>query len=202
MSGEQPEHIQAEKAAARRLASAEWERLAADGPRRAVIMSQWADWLQERAQDGNDGNAGGRLLAYLPFGTELEPGQELEVYAAADRLYMPRTGPAGAMDFRRYAPGDPIVPGHYGVPGPSPGAPALRLPLGPADLVLVPGLGANAAGARLGRGGGYYDRWREQLERGTVVGLLPHVLANLEFSGAAHDIRYHWIITEQGPFRR
>lgn len=202
MSDEQSDRIQPEKAAARRLARAEWERLAADGPRQAAIMSQWAEWLRERAQDGNDGDASGRLLAYLPFGTELKPGTELNEYAASGRLYMPRTEPAGTMDFRRFAPGDRIVPGHYGVPGPSPEAPALRLPLGPADLVLVPGLGANAAGVRLGRGGGYYDRWREQLERGTVVGLLPHALANLEFSGAAHDIRYHCIITERGPLRR
>ncbi len=208
-SGEQPDHIQAEKAAARRLARAEWERLASDGPRREAIMSRWAEWLKQRAADAASevlevSMAGeGRLLAYLPFGTELDPGTKpLESFAAVGRLYMPRTGPGGAMDFRRFAPGDPIVPGHYGVPGPSPEAPALDLPLGPADLVLVPGLAANAAGVRLGRGGGYYDRWRDELERGTVVGLLPQALANLEFSGAAHDIRYHCIITEHGPLRR
>lgn len=186
------------KLAARETARAEWERLSADPARQAAIMSHWQAWLSAR----NPAAAGGRLLAYLPFGTELDPGASLAEFAAAGRLYMPRTAPAGAMEFRRFASGDAIVPGHYGVPGPAAEAPLLSLPLTKGDVVLLPGLGANAAGARLGRGGGYYDRWRDELERGTVVGLLPTTLANLEFSGAAHDIRYHCIITEQGLLRR
>lgn len=53
-----------------------------------------------------------------------------------------------------------LVPGYRGIPEPPPDAP--RLDLAGAehvlDAVLVPGLGFDAAGHRLGQGGGFYDR--------------------------------------------
>ena len=59
-----------------------------------------------------------------------------------------------------------LAPGPYGVRQP---APAFIRPVDPAviDLVVVPGVGFDAAGRRLGHGQGYYDRFLRCLPSGT-----------------------------------
>ncbi|WP_295627889.1 5-formyltetrahydrofolate cyclo-ligase [uncultured Corynebacterium sp.] len=65
-------------------------------------------------------------------------------------------GPPTALDWAVFEPGS-LVPGKYGLPEPAgermgPGA------LADAAAVLVPGVAADGAGMRMGRGAGYYDR--------------------------------------------
>ncbi len=68
-----------------------------------------------------------------------------------------------------------------------------------ADLVLVPGLAFDRAGGRLGRGGGFYDRFLAGLPLGVVrVG----VAFDRQIVGAvplgAHDAAVGRVVTERG----
>jgi 5-formyltetrahydrofolate cyclo-ligase len=66
----------------------------------------------------------------------------------------------GADDLRQRAPGRP----------PEPGTPHLGpAALAEADVVIAPALAVDTAGARLGQGGGWYDRALEHLTPGTPV---------------------------------
>ena len=169
------------KIAARRVAREVWRALSHAA--RTRITSHWSEFLRSANWS--------RILVYVPFGDELDLLPALAGFDPA-RIYAPCTRANHEMEFRRFDPrADAPVPGYLAVPGPAPDAPPLTLPLGPDDLVVVPALGA-----------GYYDRWRERLAAAQLVGVFPRSVAILDFSGESHDIRFNYIITEDGPCRR
>lgn len=67
----------------------------------------------------------------------------------------PRCGD-GVLNFARIEVWEELQAGRYGIPEPPPRRAGESL--GPGDAVLVPGLAFDAAGHRLGRGAGWYDR--------------------------------------------
>ena len=62
-----------------------------------------------------------------------------------------------SLRFAAWRPGDPLQPNRYGIPEP-PLAPSSLLEPTALDVVLLPLLGFDRHGNRLGTGGGYYDR--------------------------------------------
>ena len=98
----------------------------------------------------------GTVCAYQAFGTEPTVEGLLEQLAGRGaRVLLPVLLPDGDLDWAERAGG--LVPGRLGLlepAGPRLGPEAV----GRADCVLVPALAVSAAGARLGRGGGSYDR--------------------------------------------
>ena len=90
--------------------------------------------------------------------------------------------PAARLVYRPWRGGDPLEPDGCRIPAPL--ASAWELPAQALGLLLVPALACDAAGIRLGYGGGWYDRLRADptwaqvpalavLPRGCRVGQLP-----------------------------
>jgi 5-formyltetrahydrofolate cyclo-ligase len=100
----------------------------------------------------------GTIAAYYSVGTE--PDTRGLVYALWKRgsyVLLPLLRPDGDLDWASYEGPDSLVAGPRGLrePGEPPrGVDAVAR----ADVVLVPALAVDAAGRRLGRGGGSYDR--------------------------------------------
>jgi 5-formyltetrahydrofolate cyclo-ligase len=92
---------------------------------------------------------------YWPIGAEVDPRAALEALARRGVVTcLPRVvGRGQPLAFHRWRPGDPLVAGPFGTREPEPTAPAAT-----PDHLVVPLLGFDARGYRLGYGGGFYDR--------------------------------------------
>jgi 5-formyltetrahydrofolate cyclo-ligase len=93
------------------------------------------------------------LYAALPDEMPSRPLFEALADRGIPRL-LPRMRPEGGLAFCPVERWEDLVTGGFGVLEPR--GPAQRLD--PDDLVVVPGIAFDAAGRRLGRGGGHYDR--------------------------------------------
>ena len=100
---------------------------------------------------------GGVVCAYVPIGTE--PGSPAMLDAlieAGARVLLPVTRPDVPLSWGWYRPGH-LTEAQFGLLEPA----TPHLPpdaIGQAGVILVPALGVDRAGVRLGRGAGFYDR--------------------------------------------
>jgi len=138
------------------------------------------------------------VAGYRAHGSEIDPWPLMRRFAEAGaQLALPA---ATALDaplvFRAYAPGDGLAPDVAGMAAPLGAAPAL-VP----DLVIVPLLGFDAGGGRVGQGGGHYDRTLQALRAAGPVfalGLAYAAQAVARIPAEAHDQRLEAILTEKG----
>lgn len=141
---------------------------------------------------------GARAVAlYHPFPIEVSTALLLERASAQGKaVALPITPPRGQpLRFVRVHPDTPRLPGLMNTREP-PGD-CRDLPLSAVDLVVLPGLGWDRRGTRLGYGGGYYDR--------SLVGIhapcIQLAFALQEQPGLprdAHDRPMDGVVTEQG----
>ena len=85
-----------------------------------------------------------------------------------------------------------VVQGKFGIREPRAHCPPLLPPT--ADLILVPGVGFDLAGRRLGRGKGFYDQLLKSI-RGTKCGVAFDQQVVREIPAEPHDVRLDYLLT-------
>ena len=112
---------------------------------------------------------------------------------AGKRLCVPLCVEKGIMELRQIRSLEDLSPGAYGIPEPSAGTPVVSVD--EVDLAILPCLTCNHLGQRLGRGGGYYDRFLASYRGGTVL-LCRERLIREEIPLEPHDYPIPWVLTE------
>jgi 5-formyltetrahydrofolate cyclo-ligase len=109
------------------------------------------------------------LLVFLSLDHEIDTGPLIEAaFRGGKRIFVPRVRGKALIFCRLEAPEGPRTAGPFGTREPAPGGAELRPGDFPA-LAVTPGLGFTPGGIRLGRGGGYYDRFFAGLDRGILA---------------------------------
>ncbi len=100
----------------------------------------------------------GHVAAYASVDRELDPTPLIQLALAAGKsVYLPRVVTATKMEFVAWRAGEPLANNRFGIPEPVSRDAGVAAPEF-LDLVLVPLLGFDMRGNRLGFGGGFYDR--------------------------------------------
>lgn len=138
----------------------------------------------------------GRFLASYPISGELDI---LKLLTGEKRdVFLPVTIDDTRIEFFQYSKNGELIvdlkPGKYGIMEPET---KYAYSIRPDDIIIVPCLGVNKNGYRLGRGKGYYDRqynWIQNLNR---LAVLPDCVIDLDFQHEMHDLRLNTIVTEE-----
>ena len=159
------------------------------------ILRQWNAAISELIACGFPMLTGMTIAFCWPFQSEFDARFVIRRFrergaTAALPVVVAKAHP---LQFRKWWPGAPMIPGVYGIPVPD--GTELVMP----DAAIVPMNGFDARGYRLGYGGGYFDR--------TLAAAAPQPLAiGVGFELARlptiqpqpHDIAMDFVVTEAG----
>jgi len=176
---------------ARRAALSAAERVAAAQGLVAQV-EQVPEFLTDRRIAGYWATAGELPLAALMAG----------VLARGQLWHLPIVADDGLLRFAPWRVGDALAPNRYGIPEP---VCAIERTLAPQDMdvVLVPLLGFDRRGHRLGFGGGYYDRsfnflhGRADVGKPVLVGIGYAMQEVGRFDAQPWDVPLDYVATER-----
>ncbi|MGD1880562.1 MAG: 5-formyltetrahydrofolate cyclo-ligase [Kiloniellaceae bacterium] len=141
---------------------------------------------------------GAVVSGYWPLGDEIDPRPLMAALAGRGHpLALPASRAAcQPLDFRTWRPGDALRPAGFGTQEPLAEAPMVQ-----PEVLLVPLLAFDAAGYRLGYGGGFYDRSLALARRAgdiLAVGLAFAAQQVAAVPREATDQRLDLVATERG----
>ena len=136
--------------------------------------------------------------SYRAIGTECDPLRlESALTAAGHTIGLPVIRRKGEpLQFRRWQAGDPLVARAWGIREPDASAELVE-----PDVLLLPLLAFDAAGWRLGYGGGFYDRTLVRLRARKPIIAIGLAFATQEVDAVPHsayDERLDWVLTPEG----
>lgn len=130
-------------------------------------------------------------FVYVSTGTELATHDLIRALLAAGRtVAVPRTQAAGMMQAHLIADFAQLKPMRFGLLEPDDDCPVVE-----PDLALVPCVAVTRAGVRLGRGGGYYDRYLANHPNMTSIALVYDQQVVEALPTQPHDQRVQGVLT-------
>lgn len=100
------------------------------------------------------------------------------------------------LKFRRWWSEAPMKTGAYGIPIPD------NTPLVPVEAMVIPMVGFDQKGFRLGYGSGYFDRTLvSSMPRPVAIGVAFEIARLVDLHPQPHDIPMDFVVTEAGIYR-
>ncbi|MGY4820016.1 5-formyltetrahydrofolate cyclo-ligase [Pseudomonas chlororaphis subsp. piscium] len=145
------------------------------------------------------------ISLYLPMDGEIDPRPLLRAAQRRGKAtYLPvlNAWPQTKMVFQRVRPGEKLRPNRFRIPEPRVSQ-ARQRKVWALDLVLLPLVGFDEAGGRLGMGGGFYDRSlaylarRKSWRKPTLLGLAHECQKVAKLDQASWDVPLQATVTDK-----
>lgn len=162
------------------------------------LRRQWNAVITQRLQQQFAALQGGVVGGYWPFRGEFDPRFVLrQLRHGGARTALPVVVRKNTpLQFREWWPGAPMVKAALGLPMPD--GTELLLP----QALLIPPVGFDEHGYRLGYGGGYFDRTLAAMPRPPLkIGVAFELSRMATIRPQPHDIPMDFIVTEAGLYR-
>lgn len=148
-----------------------------------------------------------KIAAYLPADGEISPEFLIHhAWTSNKQVYLPVLAPfSQRLYFAPYTPGCAMKANRFGILEPDV-VPRQWLRAHQLGLILMPLVGFDMLGNRLGMGGGFYDRslaftrHRQSPHRPHLIGLAHHCQQAEHLPVQAHDVPLQMLATELGVF--
>ena len=132
------------------------------------------------------------ILCYWPLPDEVDIRPLIaDLVSAGHHVVLPRVTGDDTMELRRYTSADDLCEGAFHIQEPTG---ALFTDYASVDLALIPGMAFDAAGHRLGRGRGYYDRFLAEHPLRHTIGVCFPFQRVPQVPSDAHDIPVHEVV--------
>lgn len=142
--------------------------------------------------------AAGTIFCFVGGKREIDTRPILEdALSSGKTLCVPLCVKDGIMELREIRSLAELAPGSYGILEPAADSP--RVDPDTVDFAVLPCLSCDHAGHRLGKGGGYYDRFLSGYRGGAVL-LCREKLIREEIPVEPHDYPVPWVLTEAGLY--
>ena len=165
----------------------------------ANTLESWRLAMDRHLARGFPGLGKGVLALCWPYRNEYDARHiAARARAAGATTALPVVvAPASPLIFREWHPGTVLAKGTLGILYPAEG-PELT-----PDTVLLPMVGFDAAGFRLGYGGGFFDRTLAAMtKRPVVIGVVHEIGKLATIHPQSYDIAMDFVVTERGIYRR
>ncbi len=132
-----------------------------------------------------------KIGAYYPIGSEIFTQDIIqELISQGKEVFLPKvTGET--MEFRKIIDFSSLEHGNFDIMEPKENCPVEKN----LDIILVPTVGIDLGGVRLGYGHGFYDKYLAENKTTTIsLTLEKQIIKNIPKSD--HDILIDWILTE------
>jgi 5,10-methenyltetrahydrofolate synthetase len=169
--------------------------LAARGAASAQDRAAWSAAINALLNEALDLQASCVLGLCWPYRAEFDARPlAARLRAKGVRSALPLVRGAGMpLEFRHWWPGVAMEKGVYDIPVPR------DTPILLPDVLLVPPVGIDAQGYRLGYGGGYFDRTLAAMVRKPVCIATAFEISRIDsLDPQAHDVRMDFVVSETG----
>ena len=146
------------------------------------------------------------IALYLPNDGEIDPCLLLrEAQRRGKRTYLPvlHAWPRTRMVFQRFEQGEKLKPNRFRIPEPVTDRKRQR-PVWALDLIILPLVGFDEVGGRLGMGGGFYDRSlayqarRQTWKKPLLLGLAHECQKVERLAQASWDVPLQGTVSDRG----